>query len=52
VIPYTRLPISTDLATRDRLRDCRNLRQSMAIYRSLLYSAIFCQILLSLAKFC
>jgi hypothetical protein len=39
--PYTRLPISTDLATRDRPRDCRNLRQSTAICRSLLYSTTF-----------
>ena len=29
--PYTRLPVSTDLAIRDRSRDCRNLRQSIAI---------------------
>jgi hypothetical protein len=39
--PYIRLPISTDLATRDRPRDCRNLRQSTANCRSLLYSAEF-----------
>ena len=31
VTPYTRLPVSTDLAIRDRSRDCRNLRQSIAI---------------------
>jgi predicted ATP-grasp superfamily ATP-dependent carboligase len=41
VTPYTRLPISTDLATRDQLRDCRNPRQSTAICRFPLYSAIF-----------
>ena len=29
--PYTRLPVSTDSAIRDRSRDCRNLRQSTAI---------------------
>ena len=46
VTPYTCLPVSTDLATRDRSRDCRNLRQSMAICHilpSLLNSAKFCQ---------
>ena len=32
ITPYTHPPVSTDLATRDRLRDCRNLP----------YSAIFC----------
>jgi hypothetical protein len=32
---------STNLTTRDRLRDYRNLRQSTAICRFLLYSAIF-----------
>ena len=26
VTPYTRPPVSTDLATRDQLRDCRNLQ--------------------------
>ena len=41
VTPYTRLPVSTDLATRDRLQDCRNLRQSTAICRFPLYSATF-----------
>ena len=41
VTPYTRPPISTDLATRDRLRDCRNLRQSTAICRSPPYSTEF-----------
>jgi hypothetical protein len=39
VTPYTRPPVSTDLATRDRSRDCRNLRQSAAICRSPPYSA-------------
>jgi hypothetical protein len=39
--PYTRPPVSTNLATRDRPRDCRNLRQSTAIYRFPLYSATF-----------
>ena len=29
--PYTRPPVSTDSAIRDRSRDCRNLRQSTAI---------------------
>ena len=46
VTPYTRLPVSTDLAIRDRLRDCRNLRQSTAICHilpSLPNSAKFCQ---------
>jgi hypothetical protein len=41
VIPYIRLPVSTNSATRDRLRDCRNLRQSTAICHSLPYSATF-----------
>ena len=41
VIPYTRLPTSTNLATRDQPRDCRNLRQSTAICRSPLYSTEF-----------
>ena len=42
ITPYTYLPISTDLAIRDRSRDCRNLQQSMAICYILPYSAIFC----------
>ena len=41
VIPYTYPPISTNLAIRDQPRDCRNLRESTAICRSLLYSTIF-----------
>ena len=40
--PYTRPPVSTDSATRDRLRDCRNLRQSTAICYILPCPAIFC----------
>ena len=55
VTPYTRPPVSTDSATRDRSRDCRNLRQSTAIYGNLPYSAMSCHILPSLpnsAKFC
>ena len=39
ITPYTCPPISTDLATRDRLWDCRNLQQSMAICYILPYSA-------------
>ena len=39
VTPYTRPPVSTDSVTRDRLRDCRNLRQFMAICHILLYFA-------------
>ena len=42
IIPYTYPPVSTDSATRNRLRDCRNLRQFMAICYILLYFAIFC----------
>ena len=41
VTPYTRPPVSTNLVTRDRPRDCRNLRQSTAICRSPLYSTEF-----------
>ena len=66
VIPYTCLPVSTDSVTRDRSRDCRNLRQSTAICYILptcFYCNIcdirnvrdFCRILPSLlnsAKFC
>ena len=55
VTPYTRLPVSTDLPTRNQLRDCHNLRQSMAICHFLLYSAVFCHIplgLLNSTKFC
>ena len=39
VTPYTRPPVSTDSAIRDRSRDCRNLRQSTAICHILPYSA-------------
>ena len=39
VTPYTRPPVSTDSAIRDRSRDCRNLRQSTAICHVLPYSA-------------
>ena len=42
VTPYTRPPVSTDSATRNRSRDCRNLRQSTAICHILPYPAIFC----------
>ena len=42
VTPYARPPVSTDSATRDRLRDCRNLRQSTAIYHILPCPAEFC----------
>ena len=42
VTPYARPPISTDLVTKDRLRDCRNLRQSTAICHILPCPAIFC----------
>ena len=42
---YACPPVSTNLATRDRLRDCRNLRQSTVIYGNLLYSAMTCHIL-------
>ena len=66
VTPYTRLPVSTDSAIRDRSRDCHNLRQSTAICHILptcFYYNIcdirnvrnFCRILPSLlnsAKFC
>ena len=66
VTPYTHPPVSTDSVIRDRLRDCRNLRQSTAICHILptcFYCSIcdirnvrnFCWILLSLpnsAKFC
>jgi hypothetical protein len=45
VTPYTRLPVFTDSAIRDRLWDCRNLQQSTAIYSNLLYSAMFRHIL-------
>jgi hypothetical protein len=41
ITPYTRLPISTNLVTRDQPQDCRNLRQSTAICRFPLYSATF-----------
>ena len=40
--PYTHPPVSTNSAIRDRSRDCRNLRQSMAICYILPCSAIFC----------
>ena len=46
ITPYTYLLVFTDLATRDRSRDCRNLRQSTAIcyiLPSLLNSVKFCQ---------
>ena len=63
VTPYTRPPISTDSATRDQPRDCRNLRQSTAICHILptcFYRNIcdicnvcnFCRILPNSAKFC
>ena len=66
VTPYTRPPVSTDLAIRDRSRDCRNLQQSTAICHILpTYFCCnicdirnvhdFCRILPSLpnsAKFC
>ena len=66
VTPYTRPPVSTDSAIRDRPRDCRNLRQSTAICHILptcFYRNIcdirnvhnFCRTLPSLlnsAKFC
>ena len=39
VTPYTRLPVFTDSAIRDRSRDCCNLRQSIAICHVLPYSA-------------
>ena len=66
ITPYTRPPVSTNLAIRDRIRDCRNLQQSTAICHILLicfYYNIydihnvcnFCWILLSLpnsTKFC
>ena len=42
VTPYTRPPVSTDSAIKDRSRDCRNLRQSTAICHILPCSAIFC----------
>ena len=42
VTPYICLPVSTDLAIRDRSRDCRNLRQFTAICYILPCSAIFC----------
>ena len=42
VTPYTHPPVSTDSATRNQSRDCRNLRQSTAICHILPYSAIFC----------
>ena len=45
VTPYARPPISTDLATKDRLRDYCNLRQSTAICRSPPYSTILYYIL-------
>ena len=48
VTPYARPPVSTDSATRDRLRDCRNLRQSTAICYILPCPAEFCQVLLGL----
>ena len=41
ITPYTYLPVSTNSAIRDRLRDCRNLRQSTAICYILLCFAIF-----------
>ena len=46
VTPYTRPPVFTDSAIRDRSRDCRNLQQSTAICHilpSLPNSAKFCQ---------
>ena len=43
VTPYTHLPVSTDLAIRDRLWDCRNLRQSTAICYILL-TCFYCNI--------
>ena len=46
--PYTRPPVFTDLAIKDRSRDCRNLRQSTAICHILPNSAKpteFCQVL-------
>ena len=42
VTPYTRPPVSTDSAIRDRSRDCRSLRQSTAVCHILPYSAMFC----------
>ena len=50
VTPYTRPPVSTDSTTRDRPRDCRNLRQSTAICRSPPFSTKFHQIPLNSAK--
>ena len=41
VTPYTRPPVSTDSATRDRSRD-RNLRQSAVLCHILPHFAIFC----------
>ena len=66
VTPYTCPPVSTDLAIRDRSRDCRNLRQSTAICH-ILPTCFYCNIydirnvrdfyqilpsLLNSAKFC
>ena len=47
---YTRLPVFTDLAIRDRLRDCRNLQQSMAICHILPCSAIFCLLVFTIVS--
>ena len=41
--PYTRPPVSTDSTTRDRLRDCRNLRQFAVFHHIPPHSAEFCQ---------
>ena len=44
VTPYTRPPISTDSTTRDRLRDCRNVRQFAVFHHIPPHSTKFCQV--------
>ena len=44
VTPYTRPPVSTDSTTRDRLRDCRNLRQIAVFHHIPPHSTEFCQV--------
>ena len=44
VIPYIRLPVFTDSAIRDRLRDCRNLRQFALFYYIPPHFTEFCQV--------
>ena len=44
VTPYTRPPVSADLTTRDRLRDCRNVRQFAVFHHIPPHSAKFCQV--------